>query len=218
MKKSVLILGAGSGTRMNNKLPKQYILIKDKPIIFHTIEKFGHFDEIVVVINKNHISLFEKYLNDNRHKNKIKLVFGGKTRIESVRKGLKYVDENSNVAIHDAVRPLISKAMIDKLISSVKNNCIVPGAKLKDSARVFENGKAVYINREKIIKIQTPQCFYAKDIKEAYSNLEDFSLTDDASVFEMNGGKIEVIEGEEFNIKVTTPFDLEIVKINYEKL
>ena len=57
MKKSVLILGAGSGTRMNNKLPKQYILIKDKPIIFHTIEKFGHFDEIVVVINKNHISL-----------------------------------------------------------------------------------------------------------------------------------------------------------------
>ncbi len=218
MKKSVLILGAGSGSRMNNKLPKQYILIKDKPIIFHTIEKFGHFDEIVVVINKNHISLFEKHLNDNRHKNKIKLVFGGKTRIESVRNGLKYVDENSNVAIHDAVRPLISKAMIDKLISSVKNNCIVPGAKLKDSARVFENGKAVYINREKIIKIQTPQCFYAKDIKEAYSNLEDFSLTDDASVFEMNGGKIEVIEGEEFNIKVTTPFDLEIVKINYEKL
>tara|TARA_X000000950_G_scaffold72197_2_gene89648 strand:- start:20451 stop:21107 length:657 start_codon:yes stop_codon:yes gene_type:complete len=218
VKKSVLILGAGSGSRMNNKLPKQYILIKDKPIIFHTIEKFGHFDEIVVVINKNHISLFEKHLNDNRHKNKIKLVFGGKTRIESVRNGLKYVDENSNVAIHDAVRPLISKAMIDKLISSVKNNCIVPGAKLKDSARVFENGKAVYINREKIIKIQTPQCFYAKDIKEAYSNLEDFSLTDDASVFEMNGGKIEVIEGEEFNIKVTTPFDLEIVKINYEKL
>tara|TARA_B100001057_G_scaffold99850_1_gene96844 strand:- start:20622 stop:21278 length:657 start_codon:yes stop_codon:yes gene_type:complete len=218
VKKSVLILGAGSGTRMNNKLPKQYILIKDKPIIFHTIEKFGHFDEIVVVINKNHLSLFEKHLNDNRHKNKIKLVFGGKTRIESVRNGLKYVDENSNVAIHDAVRPLISKAMIDKLISSVKNNCIVPGTKLKDSARVFENGKAVYINREKIIKIQTPQCFYAKDIKEAYSNLEDFSLTDDASVFEMNGGKIEVIEGEDFNIKVTTPFDLEIVKINYEKL
>ena len=218
MKKSVLILGAGSGTRMNNKLPKQYILIKDKPIIFYTIEKFGHFDEIVVVINKNHVSFFEKHLNDNEHKNKIKLVFGGKTRIESVRNGLKYIDENSNVAIHDAVRPLISKAMIDKLISSVKNNCIVPATKLKDSARFFEDGKAVSINREKIIKIQTPQCFYAKDIKEAYSNLQDFSLTDDASVFEMNGGKIEVIEGEEYNIKVTTPFDLEIVKINYEKL
>ncbi|MDC3154061.1 2-C-methyl-D-erythritol 4-phosphate cytidylyltransferase [Bacteroidota bacterium] len=218
MKKSVLILGAGSGTRMNNKLPKQYILIKDKPIIFHTIEKFGHFDEIVVVINKNHISFFEKHLNDNKYKSKIKLVFGGKTRIESVRNGLKYIEENSNVAIHDAVRPLISKAMIDKLISSVKNNCIVPATKLKDSARFFENGKAVSINREKIIKIQTPQCFYAKDIKEAYSNLQDFSLTDDASVFEMNGGEIEVIEGEEYNIKVTTPFDLEIVKINYEKL
>ena len=218
MKKSVLILGAGSGTRMNNKLPKQYILIKDKPIIFHTIEKFGHFDEIVVVINKNHISFFEKHLNDNKYKSKIKLVFGGKTRIESVRNGLKYIEENSNVAIHDAVRPLISKAMIDKLISSVKNNCIVPATKLKDSARFFENGKAVSINREKIIKIQTPQCFYAKDIKEAYSNLQDFSLTDGASVFEMNGGEIEVIEGEEYNIKVTTPFDLEIVKINYEKL
>ena len=64
VKKSVLILGAGSGTRMNSKLPKQYILIKDKPIIFHTIEKFSHFDEIVVVINKNHTSFFEKHLND----------------------------------------------------------------------------------------------------------------------------------------------------------
>ena len=218
MKKVVLILGAGSGTRMNMKLPKQYILIKDKPIIFHTIEKFGHFDEIIVVINKNHISFFKEYINDSKYRNKIKLVFGGKTRIESVRNGLKYIDENSNVAIHDAVRPLISKAMINKMITSVKNNCIVPGIKLKDSARVYKNGEAVYINREKIIKIQTPQCFYAKDIKEAYSNLQDFSLTDDASVFEMNGGKIEVIEGEEYNIKVTTPFDLEIVKLNYEKL
>tara|TARA_B100000242_G_scaffold15565_1_gene9581 strand:- start:2193 stop:2849 length:657 start_codon:yes stop_codon:yes gene_type:complete len=218
VKKVVLILGAGSGTRMNMKLPKQYILIKDKPIIFHTIEKFGHFDEIIVVINKNHISFFKEYINDSKYKNKIKLVFGGKTRTESVRNGLKYIDENSNVAIHDAVRPLISKAMINKMISSVKNNCIVPGIKLKDSARVYKNGEAVYINREKIIIIQTPQCFYAKDIKEAYSNLQDFSLTDDASVFEMNGGKIEVIEGEEYNIKVTTPFDLEIVKLNYEKL
>ena len=208
MKKSVLILGAGSGTRMNSKIPKQYILIKDKPIIFHTIEKFSHFNEIIVVINKSHISFFEKHLNDN----KIKLVFGGKTRSESVLNGLKYIDDNSIVAIHDAVRPLISKVMIDKLISSVKNNCVVPGIKLKDSARVFENGKAISINREKIIKIQTPQCFYAKDIKDAYSNLQDFSLTDDASVFEMNGGKIEVVEGEEYNIKVTTPLDLEIVK------
>ena len=216
MKKSVLILGAGSGTRMNSKLPKQYILIKDKPIILHTIEKFSHFNEIIVVINKSHISFFEKHLNDN--KNKIKLVFGGKTRSESVLNGLKYIDDNSIVAIHDAVRPLISKVMIDKLISSVKNNCVVPGIKLKDSARVFENGKAISINREKIIKIQTPQCFHAKDIKDAYSNLQDFSLTDDASVFEMNGGKIEVLEGEEYNIKVTTPLDLEIVKINYEKL
>ena len=193
---------------MNSKLPKQYILIKDKPIILHTIEKFSHFNEIIVVINKSHISFFEKHLNDN----KIKLVFGGKTRSESVLNGLKYIDDNSIVAIHDAVRPLISKVMIDKLISSVRNNCVVPGIKLKDSARVFENGKAISINREKIIKIQTPQCFYAKDIKDAYSNLQDFSLTDDASVFEMNGGKIEVVEGEEYNIKVTTPLDLEIVK------
>ncbi len=218
MKKSVLILGAGSGTRMNSNLPKQYILIKDKPVIFHTIEKFGHFEEIIVVINKDHTIFFEEHLKVNKHKNKIKLVFGGKTRTESVRNGLKYIDENSNVAIHDAVRPLISKIMIDKLISSVKNNCIVPGIKLKDSVRVIENGKAVAIDREKIIKIQTPQCFYAKDIKEAYSNLQDFSLTDDASVFEMNGGKIKIIEGEEYNIKLTTQFDLEIVKINYEKL
>ena len=116
MKKSVLILGAGSGTRMNSKLPKQYILIKDKPIIFHTIEKFSHFDEIIVVINKNHISFFDKHLNVNKHKNKIKLVFGGKTRTESVLNGLKYIDENSNVAIHDAVRPLISCACISILL------------------------------------------------------------------------------------------------------
>ena len=212
LKKTVLILGAGSGLRMRSELPKQYIIIKDKPIIFHTIEKFSHFEEIVVVINKNHMIFFEKYLNSNTLKNKIKIVFGGKTRIESVRNGLSHIDENSNVAIHDAVRPLVSKAMIEKLISSVKNNCIVPGVKLKDSVRILEEDKAIVIDREKVIRIQTPQCFYAKDIKEAYLNLQDFSLTDDASIFEKNGGKIEVVEGEEYNIKVTTPFDLEIVK------
>ena len=212
LKKTVLILGAGSGLRMRSELPKQYIIIKDKPIIFHTIEKFSHFEEIVVVINKNHMIFFEKYLNSNTLKNKIKIVFGGKTRIESVRNGLSHIDENSNVAIHDAVRPLVSKAMIEKLISSVKNNCIVPGVKLKDSVRILEEDKAIVIDREKVIRIQTPQCFYAKDIKEAYLNLQDFSLTDDASIFEKNGGEIEVVEGEEYNIKVTTPFDLEIVK------
>ena len=212
LKKTVLILGAGSGLRMRSELPKQYIIIKDKPIIFHTIEKFSHFEEIVVVINKNHMLFFEKYLNSNTLKNKIKIVFGGKTRIESVYNGLRHIDENSNVAIHDAVRPLVSKAMIEKLISSVKNNCVVPGVKLKDSVRVLEEDKSIVIDREKVIRIQTPQCFYAKDIKEAYLNLQDFSLTDDASIFEKNGGKIEVVEGEEYNIKVTTPFDLEIVK------
>ncbi len=212
LKKTVLILGAGSGLRMRSELPKQYIIIKDKPIIFHTIEKFSHFEEIVVVINKNHMIFFEKYLNSNTLKNKIKIVFGGKTRIESVRNGLSHIDENSNVAIHDAVRPLVSKAMIERLISSVKNNCIVPAVKLKDSVRILEEDKAIVIDREKVIRIQTPQCFYAKDIKEAYLNLQDFSLTDDASIFEKNGGKIEVVEGEEYNIKVTTPFDLEIVK------
>ena len=203
---------------MKSELPKQYILIKNKPIIFHTIEKFSHFEEIVVVINEDHMTFFEKHLNESILKNSIKLVFGGKTRTESVINGLKHVDENSKVAIHDAVRPLVSKDMIDKLISSVKKNCIIPGIKLKDSVRVIKQGEAVSFNREKVIRIQTPQCFNAKDIKEAYLNLQDFSLTDDASVFEMNGGKIEVIEGEEFNIKVTTPFDLEIVKTNYEKL
>ena len=212
LKKTVLILGAGSGLRMRSELPKQYIIIKDKPIIFHTIEKFSHFEEIVVVINKNHMIFFEKYLNSNTLKNKIKIVFGGKTRIESVRNGLSHIDENSNVAIHDAVRPLVSKAMIERLISSVKNNCIVPAVKLKDSVRILKEDKAIVIDREKVIRIQTPQCFYAKDIKEAYLNLQDFSLTDDASIFEKNGGKIEVVEGEEYNIKVTTPFDLEIVK------
>lgn len=212
LKKTVLILGAGSGLRMRSELPKQYIIIKDKPIIFHTIEKFSHFEEIVVVINKNHMIFFEKYLNSNTLKNKIKIVFGGKTRIESVRNGLSHIDENSNVAIHDAVRPLVSKAMIERLISSVKNNCIVPAVKLKDSVRILKEDKAIVIDREKVIRIQTPQCFYAKDIKEAYLNLQDFSLTDDASIFEKNGGNIEVVEGEEYNIKVTTPFDLEIVK------
>lgn len=212
LKKTVLILGAGSGLRMRSELPKQYIIIKGKPIIFHTIEKFSHFEEIVVVINKNHMIFFEKYLNSNTLKNKIKIVFGGKTRIESVRNGLSHIDENSNVAIHDAVRPLVSKAMIERLISSVKNNCIVPAVKLKDSVRILKEDKAIVIDREKVIRIQTPQCFYAKDIKEAYLNLQDFSLTDDASIFEKNGGKIEVVEGEEYNIKVTTPFDLEIVK------
>tara|TARA_B100001287_G_scaffold274211_1_gene279087 strand:- start:2291 stop:2944 length:654 start_codon:yes stop_codon:yes gene_type:complete len=215
MKKNALIVAGGNGTRMNTDIPKQFLMLKNKPILMHSIEKFVQFDKIVLVLPKGQTNYWQKLcLNYNFNINH-DIVDGGENRYESVKKGLSYIGENSIVAIHDGVRPLISKKQINSLLSKVKKGIgVVPIVPVVDSIRKLE-GKNIYANidRSNLFKVQTPQCFLSSDIKKAYSQKHSRLFTDDSSVFESIGGKINTIIGEEENLKITTKKDIKIASL-----
>lgn len=214
MKKVALIVAGGKGERMNADIPKQFLLLNNLPILMHTIKQFSHFEEIIVVLPRSKFDFWNELCKNNNFKQIHILVESGKTRFHSVKNGLDKIDNTSIIAIHDAVRPLISTALINSLVGKIKSGIgVIPIVPVKDSIRKLEGENSTHIDRSNLYKVQTPQCFLSTDIKEAYT--QDFSVnfTDDASVFEANGGKINTLLGEEKNLKITTQEDLNIAKI-----
>jgi len=179
----------------------------------HTIKQFSHFEKIVLVLPQSQFDYWEELCNKYNFTKNYTLVAGGETRFHSVKNGLERVDGKGVIAIHDGVRPLISTALINKLVENTKNdNGVIPIIPIKDSIRKVEGKNSTHVNRSTLHKVQTPQCFLSSDIKGAY--MQDFSdtFTDDASVFESNGGEITTIFGEEKNLKITTEVDLRIAE------
>ena len=214
MKKVALIVAGGKGERMNTSIPKQFLLLNNLPILMHTIKQFSHFEEIVLVLPKSQFDYWNGLCKSNNFTHIHILVEGGETRFHSVKNGLDKIDNTSVVAIHDGVRPLISTALINNLVGETKSGRgVIPIIPVKNSIRKIEGENSVHIDRSNLYKVQTPQCFLSADIKEAYT--QDFSgtFTDDASVFEANGGKINTLLGEEKNLKITTQEDLNIAEI-----
>jgi len=213
MKKNALIVAAGKGERMNADIPKQFLLLNDFPILMHTLNAFAHFDKRILVLPKSQIENWKALCKNYNFELEHILVDGGINRFSSVKNGLKKVDEESIVAIHDGVRPLISKNLTNKLIATTKKGIgVVPVIPIKDSLRKIEGNKSKAISRSSLYKVQTPQCFFASTIKNAYRQNFSLFFTDDASVLENNGGKIIPILGEENNIKITTREDLKIAE------
>ena len=214
MKKVALIVAGGKGKRMNSKIPKQFLLLNNSPVLMHTINQFSHFAEIIVVLPKDQFDYWKQLCKDINLKIRYKLVEGGKTRFHSVKNGLEKVDEKSIVLIHDGVRPLFSKTLIERLISRVNNNIgVIPVVPITSSIRKVEGEKSQNVNRSDLYQVQTPQCFMSADIKSAYKKEFSEFFTDDASVFENSGGKITTILGENKNLKITTEEDLKIAEI-----
>jgi len=211
MNKTALILAAGFGNRMKASVPKQFLLLNNRPILMQTIKKFADFDEIVVVINESYFNFWDKLCVKYNFTVKHTIVAGGKNRFNSVKNGLSVISDDCAVAIHDGVRPFVSKILINNIINKVtdgSNNIgIIPTIPVKDSICVHKK-KFQYIDRKNIFLIQTPQCFYSINIKKAYQQKYQKSFTDDASVFIKNNGKVETVLGEETNIKITTKEDL----------
>ncbi len=213
MKKIALILAAGKGERMQNNTPKQFLLLRGMPILMHTINSFSNFNKIILVLSRDQLKRWRKLCVKYNFKTTHEIVFGGKTRFHSVKNGLKNLNPNSIVSIHDGVRPLVSKKLIKKLISKVKiNEGVIPTISIKDSVRKISKNKTITINREELILVQTPQCFLTSSIKNAYEKKYSKKFTDDASVFEKNKGNIITIKGEQRNIKITNPEDIEIAE------
>ena len=214
MQKIALIVAGGRGKRMNAPIPKQFLLLKGTPILMHTLKQFSHFEEIFLVLPNTQFDYWHSLCNTYNFTLKHTLVAGGKTRFHSVKNGLEKVNTNSIVAIHDGVRPLVSTSLIDCLISKTKEGIgIIPVISVKDSIRKVDGENSIHIDRGKLYKVQTPQCFFSSDIKKAYAQKFSEHFTDDASVFEANSGKINTILGEERNLKITTEEDLKIAKV-----
>lgn len=217
MKKYALIVAGGSGVRMGTEIPKQFIELIGKPIIIHTLEAFiNAFPDIefVVVMNPKWQHLWEKMLTQFPLKNTIITAEGGPTRFHSVKNGLgKITDNNSVVGIHDAVRPLVSFDVIHTAFkeAEVFGNAI-PVIPVYESIRIKDGPFNEPIDREKLLIVQTPQCFQTSVIKNAYRQNYDEKFTDDALVLENTGERIRLVAGNIENIKITRLADIRIAE------
>jgi 2-C-methyl-D-erythritol 4-phosphate cytidylyltransferase len=213
MKRHALIVAGGKGLRMGAEIPKQFLELNGLPVLMHTIKAF-RFDPklaITLVLPADQFTYWKWLCEKHGFNEPHQLVAGGASRFQSVKNGLLAIAEaEALVAIHDGVRPLIDKEIIENSykIASEKGNALVV-VKLKDSIRkqdLLGNSKGV--NRENYYLVQTPQTFEVAQILQAYELAEDDNFTDDASVLEASGQKINLIEGSYRNLKITTPEDL----------
>jgi 2-C-methyl-D-erythritol 4-phosphate cytidylyltransferase len=216
MKLYAVIVAGGTGERMKSELPKQFLEIAGKPILMHTIEKFRDFDgsvEIITVLPEDLLrfwsDLQKKYSFTVPHT----LVKGGKTRFESVRNGLGFIDEPGLVAIHDGVRPFVSIETIKRCFDTAERlGNAIPAISPSDSLRIVTGNSNEPVDRTKIKLIQTPQVFRTDLIRYAYRQDYLPEFTDDAIVLERTGAKINLVEGNRENIKITNPEDLQIAR------
>ncbi|WPP52570.1 2-C-methyl-D-erythritol 4-phosphate cytidylyltransferase [Catalinimonas niigatensis] len=223
MQKFAVIVAGGSGVRMGMSTPKQFLLLHDKPILMRTIEAFISYDQqiqIILVLPSKEKTRWQQLCENFHFSITHQVVKGGENRSASVRNGLSAIDaEEGLVAIHDGVRPLVSPQIIATAyqVAEEKGNAVA-SVPLKDSIRWSKDTDNRAVDRSEYCLIQTPQTFKLLLIKEAYRMLRDKNMTDDASVLEARGVKINLIEGDYRNIKITTREDLRVAEALWEPL
>lgn len=214
----VVIVAAGSSTRA--KTNKQFFRLKGKYLIEIAIEKFLNIEEITKIILVLSQKDFERYSSHFKN-DKILITIGGKTRMESVKNGLKLVDEDVDIVmIHDGARPFVSKKLIKNiLLETYEKGCVVPVIKPRDTIKEVENSIIIKTHkRERLFLVQTPQSYRRDFFKRLLENIKlDEDITDDSQILENAGYKVHTIEGEETNIKITTPLDLRLAEVIYEE-
>lgn len=215
MKKFAIIVAGGSGVRMGGSIPKQFQLLKGKPVLWHSVKAFADaFTEIkiIVVIPAIYQARTEAIVNEFPGRN-IGITTGGDTRFYSVKNGLNCIGDDGIVFIHDGVRCLVTPALIHKCYdAATERGNAIPAIAATDTIRIETADGNKQIDRNSVKIIQTPQTFFCKDIKAAFTQGYDPYFTDEASVIERRGVKINLIEGEAGNIKITRPVDLLIAE------
>ncbi|WP_395626540.1 2-C-methyl-D-erythritol 4-phosphate cytidylyltransferase [Daejeonella sp.] len=212
MKYYAIIVGGGSGSRMQSETPKQFMLLNGKPILMHTIEAFYYSDlkpEIILVLNIDYHIFWENLCIKYKFSVPHTLVKGGLQRFNSVKNGINLIKGKAIIAIHDAVRPLPSNKLITRsFIAAEATGNAIAALKSKDSVRQQNGNLSKSLNRDQIYLVQTPQTFKSEILSKAYKQDYRNEFTDDASVVERMGISINIIEGESQNIKITFPEDI----------
>ncbi|MGC4056666.1 MAG: 2-C-methyl-D-erythritol 4-phosphate cytidylyltransferase [Chitinophagaceae bacterium] len=209
----VVIVAGGQGTRMGMALPKQFLPLAGKPILYHTIAAFARAlpqAHLVLVLPEDDISKLQMILSHFSDRIDLTVVAGGTSRFESVKRGLAQVGETSLVLVHDGVRPFVSDALIQRCLrSAAEYGSAIPAIPMTDSVRIAgADDSFTPIDRAKLRVIQTPQAFRSEWILEAFRQDYRIEFTDEATVVESLNHPIRLVEGEKTNIKITTPEDL----------
>lgn len=212
-----VVVAGGKGTRAGGDLPKQFQYIAGEPLLMHTLRAFHEYDyrvRIVLVLPEDHVSLWDELCEKHRFDVPHGVVQGGETRFHSVKNGLKEVSEEETVAIHDGARPLVTTELIGRCFDTAfqQGVGVIPVVDEVNSVRMVTEEGSRSVDRTRLKIVQTPQAFPADVLKRAYKVEFNPSFTDDASVAEQSGIPIRLIEGEEMNLKITTPFDLIIAE------
>jgi 2-C-methyl-D-erythritol 4-phosphate cytidylyltransferase len=213
MKKYAVLVAGGNGTRMGSSLPKQYLHLNNQPILLHTLKAFvSAYDDIqiILVLPESYIDYTKSILEENNFLYPMQFVTGGETRFHSVQNGLKAISDEGIVFVHDAVRCLVSADLIRRCYDqALENGSAIPVVPMKDSVRmVDENNMNHAVSRSKLRLVQTPQTFQTNVLLPAFECIYHDSFTDEATVVEAHGQKVHLIEGEDTNIKITSPVDL----------
>lgn len=212
MKKYAVIVAGGSGSRMNSNIPKQFLLIKNKPLLFYTIDVFFKvYDdlEIILVLPEEHISKGQEIIDAWFDNSRISICSGGRTRFHSVQNGLSLIKEESIIFVHDGVRCLLTKDLVVRCYTEAeKSGSAIPVITSKDSVRLLTDEGHIALDRNIVKLVQTPQTFHSKVLLAAFKIDYKDKFTDEATVVEAFGIKVNLIEGEENNIKITTPPDI----------
>ena len=218
-KKYLIVTAGGVGTRMGAAVPKQFLELGGKPILRVTLEKFMSAIpdiHIITVLPEANVTSWRQYCIKENFTCPQRLVKGGFTRFHSVRNALAYVPDGALVAVHDAVRPMISASSIKRLFEEAASvEALIPVMPVTDTLKVLDKGASgklassgEQVDRSRFYGAQTPQIFWSERLKEAYTQGYDTLFTDDASVAERYGIQLSFTEGERYNIKITTPEDL----------
>lgn len=224
-----VILAGGTGNRMGNTdKPKQFLTIKDKPIIIHTIEKFmAHpdFEKIIVLTPMMWIDhtkrIINRYIGDC---DKIIVIAGGDTRNETIMNSISYIEENYTldddtiIVTHDSVRPFVTHRIITENIDAAKKygacDTVIPATDTIVES-VDANVISAIPERKNMYQGQTPQSFKARELRDIYNSLTNAErdiLTDAAKILVMKGKDVRLVQGETYNIKITYPYDLKIAR------
>ncbi|MDR2066181.1 MAG: 2-C-methyl-D-erythritol 4-phosphate cytidylyltransferase [Prevotellaceae bacterium] len=217
MKNAVIIVAGGIGLRMGNLTPKQFMIIKNKPVLIHTVEKFIKFDntlDIILTLPENQIQTWRKLCAEYNFEHKHTVVTGGITRFHSVQNALKKISDNCKIiAVHDGVRPLVKINTIKKCFDlAAEKGCAIPVLQISESLRRISKDAGEIINRDGVYIVQTPQVFRHDIIMNSYRQAYIPEFTDDASVVEKSGYSVNYTEGHRENIKITFPTDIDFVE------
>lgn len=213
-----IILAGGKGERLNPKIPKQFIVVNERPILYYSLKTFNNninIDKIVLVTNKNHEKETENFLDKNKFNKIESIVFGGKTRKDSVFNALEHLKENNVnskdiIVIHDSARAMIDDATINKCISKAKEYGASTAAKKTTDTIINSNGEKIisHLDRDFLYNVQTPQCFRFEIIYKAHIKNPHLNSTDDTFLVKSIGEKVHIVLSNNSNIKITTSDDI----------